>query len=96
MTKLTLISKRNQPFKNLIETALNNELRLLMAGIQRTQKNIQTFELRHEMSSEIFLKRYENNELDETLDFAEWIGEYRTLVLLQEKSETLQEVQFAD
>ncbi len=96
MTKLTLISSRQHPLKPLVEAALNNELRLLMAGIQRTERNIQSFESRYGMTSEDFLGRYENNELDETLEFAEWIGEYRMLGRLREKTETLQEVQFAD
>lgn len=96
MTKLTLISTRKQPLKPLVEAALNNELRLLMAGIQRTKKNIHSYESRFGMKTEDFLKRYENDELDETLEFAEWIGEFRMLNRLEEKTETLQEVQFAD
>ncbi|MBN2089104.1 hypothetical protein JW964_05810 [candidate division KSB1 bacterium] len=96
MTKLTLISKRKQPLKPLIEAALNNELRLLMAGIQRTEKNIHAFEFRFGMKTADFLKRYENNELDETLELADWIGEFRMLNRLKDKLDTLQAVQFAD
>jgi len=96
MTRLTLISTRKQPLKPLVEAALHNELRLLMAGIQRTEKNIHSYESRFGMKTEDFLKRYENNELDETLELAEWIGEYRMLNRLKEKTETLREVQFAD
>jgi ferritin len=40
-------------------------------------------------SSTEFLRRYENNELQETLDFAEWVGEYRLLERLREKADTL-------
>ena len=96
MTKLTLISTQKHPLKPLVEAALKNELRLLMAGIQRTERNIHSYESRFEMKTEDFLKRYENNDLDETLEFAEWIGEYRMLNRLKEKTETLREVQFAD
>jgi len=96
MTKLTLISTRKQPLKPLVEAALKNELRLLMAGIQRTEKNIRSYESQYEMKTEDFLNRYKNNELDETLEFAEWIGEHRMLDRLKEKTETLREVQFAD
>ena len=96
MTKLTLISSRKQPLKPLVEAALNNELRLLETGIHRTEKNLQCYESQYGMTTEEFIKRYENNELNETLQFAEWIGEYRMLNRLQEKTKTLQEVQFAD
>ena len=39
-----------------------------------------------------FVQRYENDELQETLDFAEWVGEYRLLERLREKAETLQNI----
>jgi len=96
MTRLTLISSRKQPLKPLVEAALNNELRLLDAGVQRTEKKLKLFETQFEMTTTVFLKRYENNELQETLEFAEWVGEYRMLFRLKEKTETLREVQFAD
>lgn len=96
MTKLTLISSRKQPLKPLVKAALNNELRLLEAGIQRTEKNIQSFESRFGMVTDEFMKRYENNEFDETLEFSEWIGEYRMLNRLKEKTQTLREVRFVD
>ena len=41
------------------------------------------------MSSSDFQRRYENDELPETLDYAEWIGECRLLERLREKVETL-------
>ena len=42
-----------------------------------------------------FVTRYENDELPEVLEFAEWVGEYRLLVRLREKAETVREIQFA-
>ena len=96
MTKLTLISSRKQPLKPLVEAGLNNELKLLEAGIQRTEKNLHDFESRFGMTTTDFLNRYEKNEMDETLDFAEWIVEYQMLSHLKEKTLTLREVQFAD
>ena len=96
MTRLTLISSRKQPLKPLVEAALNNELRLLDAGVKRTEKKLKLFETQFGMTTTAFLKRYENNELQETLEFAEWVGEYRMLFRLIEKTQTLREVQFAD
>ena len=42
------------------------------------------------------MHRYEQDELTETLEFAEWIGEYHLLERLREKADTLREIQFAD
>jgi len=96
MAKLTLLSSRKRSLEPLVEAALHNELRLLEAGIRRSQQRLQELENLHGLSTEEFLRRYENNQLEETLEFAEWIGEYRLLDRLQEKAQTLREVRFAD
>lgn len=85
MNKLTLISPRKHPLQPLVEGALRNELRLLKAGIRRTEQRVQEFETRYGMISDEFLQRFENDELEETLTFAEWIGECRLLIRLREK-----------
>ena len=96
MAALTLISTRQRPLRSLVEAALQNELRLLQAGIQRTEQRLRAFESQYSLSSREFLQRYENDALPERLDFAEWVGEYRLLERLREKAETLQEIRFAN
>jgi len=89
MAELTLTSRRQRQLKPLVETALHNELRLLEAGIRRTRQKLQGFEARHGLSSADFIRRYEQDELEESLEFAEWIGEYRLLERLEEKANTI-------
>ena len=96
MTVLTLTSTKHRPLRPLVEAALENQLRLLNAGIARTEERLQAFETDYGLSSTEFIRRYENDELPETLGIDEWVGEYRMLVRLQEKAETLQEIRFAD
>jgi phage shock protein A len=96
MTKLTLVSTRDHPLQPLVEAALANELRSLEAGIQRTEQRLSEFEQKHQMSTAEFVVRYENDELPETLEFAEWIGEHRLLARLREKAEMVREIRFAD
>ena len=96
MGELTLISPRKRQLKPLVEAALDNELRLLGAGIRRTEQKLQEFETRYGLPSAEFIQRYEQDELEETLEFAEWIGEYRLLERLQEKADTLREIHFAN
>jgi len=48
------------------------------------------------MTTAEFVARYENNELPETLDSAEWIGEHRLLARLREKADVLRGIRFAD
>lgn len=96
MEELTLVSRHQHPLRPLVEAALYNELRLLQANIQRTEQRLRAFEAQYGMSSVEFLERYENDELPETLDYAEWIGEHRLLERLHEKADTLQEIRFAN
>jgi hypothetical protein len=96
MSKLTLVSNLNQPLRPLVEAALTNELRLIEAGIYRTEQRLKQFEQMYRMSTAEFVSRYETDESPEKLAYAEWIGERRLLARLHEKADTLQEVQFAN
>jgi phage shock protein A len=96
MAELTLISPHKRQLKPLVQAALRTELRLLQAGIRRTEQKIESFETRYDLPSAEFIRRYEQDEFEETLEFAEWIGEYRLLQRLREKADTLQEIQFAN
>lgn len=96
MTELVLVSNRQLPLKPLIETALANEVRLLEVGIRRTERRLRALETTHGMTTREFMSRFENDELEETLELAEWIGEYRLLQRLNEKIEALRGVRFAN
>jgi hypothetical protein len=96
MSTLTLSSTKERPLRPLVEAALENELRLLQAGIARTEARVQAFEAEYEFTSAEFVRRYEHDELPETLAFDEWLGEVHMLARLREKAETLQGIQVAD
>ena len=96
MAELTLISPSQRPLQPLVEGALQNELRLLEAGIQRGEQRLQEFEARYGLSTVDFVQRYENDALEETLEFGEWIGEYRLRDRLLEKAASLRAIRFAD
>jgi len=95
MTELVLTSNQQLPLRPLVETALANEVRLLEVGIRRTERRLREFEATHRMTTKDFVRRFENDELDETLELAEWIGEYRLLQHLSDKTEALRGVRFA-
>ncbi|OIN97078.1 MAG: TlyA family rRNA (cytidine-2'-O)-methyltransferase [Anaerolineae bacterium CG03_land_8_20_14_0_80_58_20] len=67
----------------------SEELRLLDAGVQRAEKKIKALEIQYQLKTPDFIAKYENNELEETVEFAEWIGEFRLLTRMREKAETL-------
>lgn len=96
MSDIRLISKGKRQLKPLVEAALANELRLLEAGIRQTEKKVQELEEKYQMDTQEFVSRYDNDEIKENMDFAEWIGEFRLLGRLREKAETLRDIQFAN
>ncbi len=96
MEELTLVSSYRRPLRPLVEAALQNELRLLQVNIKRTEQNLSNIETRFGLSTTEFIQRFEKDELPETLDYVEWIGEYRLLMRLHEKAEALREIRFAN
>ncbi len=95
MTDLRLVSTRKHQLRPLVEAALANELRLMEAGIRRTEQRLLEFEQKYHLGTYDFIARYENDKMEETMDFDEWIGEYRLLARLREKADTLKDVRFA-
>jgi hypothetical protein len=96
MAELTLVSPLPRPLQPLVEGALQNELRLLEAGVRRSDLRLQEFEAHYGLATADFVQRYENDELEETLEFAEWIGEYRLRERLLEKADALRAIRFAN
>jgi hypothetical protein len=92
MTQVTLTSNTQHPLRPVIESALANELRLLEAGIHLTEQRLQAFESRYGMTTLEFIDRYERDEITESLDVDEWVGEYRLLQRQQEKVDTLRTI----
>jgi len=73
--------------KPLAETALNDELRLVLAGISRMEQHLRRFEKRFGLSTSDFVRRFENDAMGESLEYAEWLGEHRLLEHQKEKAE---------
>ena len=96
MSELKLVSKRKYKLKPLVKAALCNELRLLEAGMRRTEQRLREFEEKYHLITEEFISRYERDEIEETLDFDEWVGEFRMWRRFGEKIETLKDVRIAN
>ncbi len=80
----------------MVEATRHNEPRLLEAGIRQTGKRLRKFEEKYNMSTESFISGYENDTIEETVEFAEWIGEWRMLERLTDKSEALKSIHFGN
>jgi hypothetical protein len=96
MHELKLVSKSKHQLKPIVEAALENELRLIEAGIRQTELSLKKFEEKYQLKTRDFISCYENDKLEETMDFIEWIGESRMLERLKEKADTLRSISFAN
>jgi hypothetical protein len=87
MTELKLISKQSTSSQPIVQNAIDSFVRSSEDGIQKTQQRLREFERKYLMTTDEFIERYENDELDETLEFGEWIGESLMLKGLLENVE---------
>ena len=82
--------------KPLLESAIENQKKMLKAGLARTQTRLAEFEQRFGMTSEEFERRLAARELEETFDFTDWRMEIGMCALLEKKHATLQEAHIVD
>jgi hypothetical protein len=96
MTELTLRSPDNISLKQIIESVLSERLYNLELGIKSSQARIKEFETQYQLSTEEFLTKFNNNELNHSFDFDEWIGEAKMLEHLQKKKLIIEGVEFVN
>ncbi len=93
LQQLTITTNSDVSLRPLVESAIQNEVKLLTLGLQRTLERLSDFERRFSMSSADFERRFAARELPESLEFIEWSGEIKTLQLLEDQRRALQGAQ---
>jgi len=96
MTEVKLKSRYPEAIKQIIQTAFTERLSEIKQGIKQTQSRLQEFEIKYQFSTEEFIEKFNNNELNHSLDFDEWIGESRMLAHLQSTQKAIEEVEFVN
>ena len=89
MQQVTLTTESPEKVKPLLQTAIQNELKLLEHGIARTHERLAAFEKQFGMTTTEFERRFDGKDLKETLDFLDWWGEIKMLRLLEDKHRAL-------
>ena len=80
----------------LVEAAMYTHLRVIETGLRRTERRLENFERRYNISSKEFYRRLTRDQIEENLDTIEWVGEYQTWLRLRQQHETLQGARIAD
>jgi len=90
---LLLTTTDKTRLKPLVESAIENEKKMLSLGIRRTRERLAEFERRFGISSAEFEHRLNALELAETVEFTDWRMEIGMLRLLESQYWALQEAQ---
>ena len=93
LQQLTIKTTDKTTLKPLVESAIENEKKVLSLGIERTRERLAEFEQRFGMSSAEFERRLNALELAETVEFTDWRMEIGMLRLLESQYQALQEAQ---
>ena len=77
MTVLTVRSEHNDLLQPLLASAVAAKLQVLAMALRQSERRLASFEREYQLSTHDFVARYARNEIAETLDKIEWLGEYR-------------------
>jgi len=88
--QLTITLESEVPLRELVESALQSQSHVLEVGLRRTRQRVADFERQYGMGSAEFERKLAAREIDETLDFIDWLGEMALLSRLEEKTRALQ------
>jgi len=90
--RVTITSETPENLKALVEAAIQSELRMLEHGLRRTRERLAEFEARFGMTSAEFERRFDGQDLKESLDFLDWWMEVEALHRLEGKHQALRNV----
>ncbi len=93
MTKVIIESDSASEVKPLIQAAVDHEVRVLKTGLEKTKRNLQTFEERFGMPSKQFYQEFQAGRLGDSMDYIKWAGEYETLLELEQDYAEIEEIE---
>jgi hypothetical protein len=86
---LNEISIDDQEFDQLLGKLLEARLGQQRRHLRQYERDLQEFEMRFDMESPLFYRRFEAGELGDNMDFFEWAGLYELYQEVQSKVERL-------
>lgn len=91
--QVTIRTTNRATLKPLLESAIENEKKILSLAPDRTRERLAEFECKFDMTSAEFERRLNALELAETVEFTDWRMEIGMLRLLESQYQALQEAQ---
>jgi hypothetical protein len=91
LQEVVITTNANESLKPLLEMAIQNQLKTLQHGIQRTRERVAEFERRAGITSVDFEKKLQAEEIVETIETIDWGMELTALRLLEGQYQSLSE-----
>lgn len=73
-------NKTDRLIKTTVDKLVDMKIDQLDEEIIELKRDLENFEERHGLTSEEFYKRFQNGELEDNLDFVDWIAVYKMLL----------------
>jgi hypothetical protein len=93
LQQVTVKTEDRKTLKPLLKSAIENEKKIVMLGLERTRSRLEEFEKKYQLSSEVFERRLQTSEIVETVDFSEWRMEVGMLKLLKRQYKALEDAE---
>ena len=93
MARVIIQPQTADNLKNLIRSAVENQLRVIDFGIAKTKRKLGDLEKEIGMNSKDFYEEFQKGKLGDDLKFIRWAGEYETLGRLQKDYTDLQGIE---
>jgi hypothetical protein len=91
LQQVTIKTEDRKMLKPLIESAIENEKKMVRLGLEQTRARLEEFEQKYKMSSGEFERRLYASEIDETVELSEWRMEIGMFKLLERQYKALQD-----
>jgi len=93
MARVIVQEQTAHNLKNLIKSAVENQLRIITFGVAKTRKKLKEMENESGMDSKEFYTQFKEGKLDDETRYVRWAGEYETLERLNQELCDLQELE---
>jgi hypothetical protein len=84
MTQIIIEPYNAENTKRLVSFVLENELRIIKFGMNKTLNQLKLFERKFGTNSSEFYKKFNAGDMGDDSEFIRWAGEYETLQKLQQ------------
>jgi hypothetical protein len=85
MAQVIIRAQAADNLKNLIKIAVENQLRVINFGINKTKRKLGELEKESGMDSKYFYEEFQKGKLGDDFKSIRWAGEYETLERLQDE-----------